>query len=433
VRVRLESGQRVHIPGKNVPHWVTIDAAIPNDGGWTLYLRDDDDVIHKADLSASEVDSATVLSHDGDGNSPRVLAGLWTQWMAAAGANANATLLASVPLRPYAHQSNAVYGAMLTQPKLRFLLADEPGTGKTIMAGLYLREMQKLGLVTRALVVAPAGLVTKWQADVARFFGGELRRITNDTIQQHGLSDPHDMWIVSLELAAVNPNVQDAIRTDRAGWDVVVFDEAHRLTPTAESFHRVGRLLAMTTPRVLLMTATPHRGSEYLFRHLLYLVDPDVFPHPGMDPKATFHQIKPGPVYFLRRMKEDLVDYDGVTKLFKGRTAHNEPVPLNSVEYPYYQEAIDLVDEYFPSTAAPLAKMVYGKRAASTLHALAETLKRRRDLMGSESTVEAAHRVDPDDVDEAAQDEARVTTEGQSPLGQRRRRSAGSWRGSSHS
>jgi superfamily II DNA or RNA helicase len=411
VTVKLESGQRVRIPGKNLPDWVTVDEAIPNDGGWKLYVKDDHGVIHKADLLASEVDSVTVLNNDGAAASPRVLAGLWTQWMAAAGANANATLLASVPLRPYAHQSNAVYGAMLTQPKLRFLLADEPGTGKTIMAGLYLREMQKLGLVTRGLVVAPAGLVTKWQADFSRFFGGELRRITNDTIQQHGLSDPHDMWIVSLELAAVNPNVQDAIRTDRASWDVVVFDEAHRLTPTAESFHRVGRLLAMNTPRVLLMTATPHRGSEYLFRHLLHLVDPHVFPHPGSDPKATFHQIKPGPVYFLRRMKEDLVDYDGVTKLFKGRMAHNEPVPLNSVEYPYYQEALDLVDEYFPTTAAPLAKMVYGKRAASTLYALAETLKRRRDLMGSESAVEAVHRVDPDDVDETAQDEARVTTE----------------------
>ena len=169
-------------------------------------------------------------------------------------------------------------GAMLPQPELRFLLADEPGTGKTIMAGLYLREMQKLGFVRRALVVAPAGLVTKWQADFARFFGGELRRITNETIQQHGLSAPHDMWVVSLELAAVNPAVQEAIRPDRAGWDIVVFDEAHRLTPTAETFHQAGRLLAGNTPRALLMTATPHRGSEWLFRHLMHLVDPEVYP-----------------------------------------------------------------------------------------------------------------------------------------------------------
>jgi superfamily II DNA or RNA helicase len=410
--VQLEPGQRVHIPGKELPDWVTIDDAGPIDGGWKLYVKNDVGVIFRVDLSEWEAERVTVLVNDGGADSARVLAGLWTQWMAAAGANANATLLASVPLRPYAHQSNAVYGAMLTQPRLRFLLADEPGTGKTIMAGLYLREMQKLGLVTRALVVCPSGLVTKWQEDFSRFFGGELRRITNDTIQQHGLSDPHDMWIVSLELAAVNPNVQEAIRTDRAGWDIVVFDEAHRLTPTAESFHRVGRLLALNTPRALLMTATPHRGSEYLFRHLLHLVDPDVFPDPGSDPRANFQHVKPGPVYFLRRMKEDLVDYDGTTKLFKGRTAHNEPIPLNSFEYPYYRDAIELVDEYFPTSAVPLAKVVYGKRAASTLYSLAKTLGRRRDFMGTESPVEAAHRVDPDDTDPAAQDEARVITEG---------------------
>jgi hypothetical protein len=160
------------------------------------------------------------------------------------------------------------------------------------------------------------------------------------------------------------------------------------------------------------MTATPHRGSEYLFRHLLHLVDPDVFPDPGSDARAKFQQINPGPFYFLRRMKEDLVDYDGTTRLFKGRTAHNVPIPLNSIEYPYYRDAIELVDEYFPVSAVPLAKMVYGKRAASTLYALAETLKRRRVLMGTESPVEAAHRVDPDDEDQGAQDEARVITEG---------------------
>jgi hypothetical protein len=104
--------------------------------------------------------------------------------MQAATSGAAATALASTPLKPYAHQQNAVYGAMLPQPRLRFLLADEPGTGKTIMAGLYLREMQRLGLVRRGLVVAPANLVTKWQADFERFLGGGLRRITAATIRE---------------------------------------------------------------------------------------------------------------------------------------------------------------------------------------------------------------------------------------------------------
>lgn len=405
-------GQKIHIPGRDLPDWVTVDFARLVATGWKLYVSNDSGALLTVDLTEAEAENVTVLSNDGAAESARVLAGLWTAWMAAAAANGDASILAATPLRPYAHQSNAVYGAMLPQPRLRFLLADEPGTGKTIMAGLYLREMQKLGFVRRGLVVCPAGLVTKWQADFERFFGGELRRITNETIQQHGLSDPHDMWVVSLELAAINPTVQEAILPERAGWDIVVFDEAHRLTPTAETFYQAGRLLATNAPRALLMTATPHRGSEWLFRHLLHLVDPEVYPDPGADPKAGLRPIKPGPAHFLRRMKEDLVDYDGRTHLFRGRTAHNEIIPLNSVEHSYYQEALGLVDSYFPSTATPLARMVYGKRAASSLYALAETLKRRRELMGSQSPVEAAHRRDPYDEDPTAQDEARVIAEG---------------------
>jgi SNF2-related domain len=407
----LQVGQRLHIPGQSLPDWVTVDFVHGEHGIYKLYVKDDAGGIHSVELTGDELAEVVVLEQDGAADSRRVLAGLWTSWMRAAAANARATVLASTPLRPYVHQSNAVYGAMLPQPRLRFLLADEPGTGKTIMAGLYLREMQKLGLVQRALVVAPAGLVSKWQVDFARFFGGELRRITNETIQQHGLAAPHDMWVVSLELAAVNPTVQEAIRADRAGWDVVVFDEAHRLTPTAETFYRVGSLLAKQTPNALLMTATPHRGSEWLFRHLLHLVDPDVYPNPGDDSRAELRSIKPGRIHFLRRMKEDLVDYDGKTRLFKGRHAENKLVPLNAVEDAFYREALDLVDQFFPSTSAPLAKMVYGKRAASTLYALAETLKRRRDLMGTVSPVEAAQEQDPFDEDPTAQDEARVTTE----------------------
>jgi superfamily II DNA or RNA helicase len=408
----FEVGQRLHIPDKGLPEWVTVDFAQAVGTGWRLYVKDADGAFHPVDLTEAEARVITVVSDDGGADSARALAGIWTQWMRAASASADATVLASTPLRPYAHQSNAVYGAMLPQPRLRFLLADEPGTGKTIMAGLYLREMQKLGFVRRALVVAPAGLVTKWQADFARFFGGELRRITNETIQQHGLSAPHDMWVVSLELAAVNPAVQEAIRPDRAGWDIVVFDEAHRLTPTAETFHQAGRLLAGNTPRALLMTATPHRGSEWLFRHLMHLVDPEVYPDPGEDPKTELRPVKPGPVHFLRRMKEDLVDYDGRTPLFRSRRAYNMVVPLNSVEQPFYDEALALVDSYFLQAAVPLARMVYGKRAASSLYALAETLRRRRDHMGTESPVEAAHREDPYDEDTAAQDEAKVVAEG---------------------
>ena len=410
--VTFEPGQRVRIPHRpDLSGHVKIEVATQLDDGWQLFVEHAPGVFAKVALTTAEAASCEVLSEDGAGDSKALLAGLWTAWMRAASAGARSAAMAGSPLTPYAHQMNAVYGAMLPQPRLRFLLADEPGTGKTIMAGLYLREMQRLGFVRSALIVAPAHLVTKWQADFERFFGGGLRAVTAQTVREHGLETGHDAWIVSLDLLSVNGAVQDAVHPDRMGWDLVVFDEAHRLTPTAVGYYQVGQMLALDTPRALLMTATPHRGKEWLFRALLHLVDPEVYP-PVESNKEPSRHVKPGRVHFLRRMKEDLVDFDGVTKLFKGRHAENHSVPLSSLEAAFYEEALDLVDRYFPAVAVPLAKMVYGKRAASSLWSLAETLKRRRDGMGSAMPSAAAIEADPDGDDPATADEARIIFEG---------------------
>lgn len=403
-------GQRVRVQAAGVPEFATIRFALPGDepGSWDLILVDDHDRRHEVNLAAGDTQTVRPLVSDGRADSARVLAAMWTQWMHAAATNAESSAMAATPLKPYAHQTTAVYGAMLPQPLLRFLLADEPGTGKTIMAGLYLREMQRLGLVKRAIIVCPANLATKWVDDFERLLGGGLRQLTSATVREDALNS-NDLWVTSLELAAVNPAVQDAIRPDKAGWDLVVFDEAHRLTPTAAGFHQVGRLLAKNTPRALLMTATPHRGKEWLFRHLLHLVDPDIYPDPGNDPNVELSALRPGPIHFLRRMKEDLVDYDGKTRLFKGRTAHNHSVALSQTEYGFYQAALDMVDRFFAPSAQPLARMVYGKRAASSLYALAETLRRRHDHMGAMSEAEAALIAERDDQgDQAEIDEAKV-------------------------
>ena len=412
---------RVRIPHRpDLPGYVRIELATPTGDGWQLFVEELTGHFQKIDLTSEQAAACETLAEDGEADPKAVLAGLWTAWMRAASAGARSAALASSPLTPYAHQMNAVYGAMLPQPNLRFLLADEPGTGKTIMAGLYLREMQRLGFIRRALVVVPAHLVTKWQRDFERFFGGGLRPITAQTVREHALETDHDLWIVSLDLAAVNPAVQAAIHPDRAGWDAVVIDEAHRLTPTAASYYQAGELLALNTPRALLMTATPHRGKEWLFRALLHLVDPDVYPSVTLN-EEPHHAAKPGRVHFLRRMKEDLVDFDGVTKLFKGRRATNEAVPLNSTEAGFYADALELVDRFFPANAVQLARMVYGKRAASSLFALAETLRRRRDGMGSAMPAAAALDADPDGDDPARADEAMVIFESSKSAKQERK------------
>ena len=225
----FDRGQRVRVQAPGVPEFATVRFAIPgdSDGSWDLILVDDEDRRHEINLAAGDTETVRKLVSDGHGDSARVLAAMWTQWMDAAATNAESSAMASMPLKPYAHQTTAVYGAMLPQPQLRFLLADEPGTGKTIMAGLYLREMQRLGLVKRAVIVCPANLASKWVDDFSRLLGGGLRQITSATVREDALNS-NDLWVVSLELAAVNPAVQDALRPDKAGWDLVVFDFSSR-------------------------------------------------------------------------------------------------------------------------------------------------------------------------------------------------------------
>ncbi|MCY4163682.1 MAG: helicase-related protein [bacterium] len=408
----FDRGQRIKLPGSTSID--IVQGAIPRHGfGWDLYIVDvsNPGSYRMESLTDAEAEQVEVIQADGAALPKKVIAGLWAEWMLDSARSARSTVLASVPLRPFPHQMEAVYGHMLRQPLLRFLLADEPGTGKTIMSGLWLRESQRLGRVKRCLVVCPAHLVSKWQADFERFFGGGLREVTSETIRQQALAGSEDdIWVVSLNLAAGNPAVREALLPENAGWDAIIFDEAHRMTPTAETFHRVGQELAKGVPNAVFLTATPHRGDEWYFRELLHLVDPDVFPSMPQPAAGGSSQrradgrgghavraLSPGPLHFLRRMKEELVDYDTKGRLFKEREAHNIKVQMSSVEQRFYDAAQDLVHNFFEPTGRQLAAMVYGKRAASSLHALAETLRRRAEKMG---TGAGAIADGEDDVDE---------------------------------
>ena len=407
---QLVRGIRVRLAGED--QTAIVDAALLSVDGSTLdlYLQDPaaSGALRKQTLTLSEAQVVQIVAEDGSASPAAVLAGLWGEWILNSARSAPSAALASAHLDSYPHQMAAVYERMLPQPLLRFLLADEPGTGKTIMSGLWLREAQRLGLARRVLVVCPAHLTHKWIADFDRFFGGGMREMTMDTVRQRGLSVPDEnLWVVSLDLAARNPAVLDDLHPDNAGWDAVIFDEAHRLTPTAETLHRVGRELSTSVPHALFLTATPHRGDEWYFRELLHLVDPDVFPTtPRPDARRRSRPtvsassgvgLHPGPLHFLRRMKEELVHVDNHTRLFKEREAHNIKVHLSSAEHGAYEHAQDLVKEFFPPAGRVLAAMVYGKRTASSLHALAETLRRRSTQMGTDDRVTA--EIDLDDID----------------------------------
>ena len=176
---QLAPGQRIRLPGES--GIVVVELVQQQPDRLNLYVQDDETVasFRRVSLTIDQASRVEAVSEDGAAAPEVVIAGLWTEWMLGAVRSARSTVLASTPLKPFPHQMAAVYGQMVTQPLLRFLLADEPGTGKTIMSGLWLREAQRKGLVKRALVVCPAHLVIKWRADFERFFGGGLREVTS--------------------------------------------------------------------------------------------------------------------------------------------------------------------------------------------------------------------------------------------------------------
>jgi SNF2 family DNA or RNA helicase len=160
------------------------------------------DGVRLIDTSWSELAAARAPAEDGRGASLQAITAPWALWMRWITPRIRSAVLATAPLQPYAHQDEAVSGHMLNQPRLRLLLGDEPGTGKTIMTGMYVADARRRGLVTgRALVVVPAHLVTKWLLDLERYFGIRAQQVTAEIGRSPlPLREDVDTWIVSLDL-----------------------------------------------------------------------------------------------------------------------------------------------------------------------------------------------------------------------------------------
>lgn len=369
-------GQQIRVDGALV---TVRDAEWTEDGTVELFVVNAAGHPERILLTKQQLAAGLVPVNDRGGDPERALTGLWGRWMQHAVPRIRSAVLATRPLRPYAHQDDAVHGHMLNQPRLRFLLGDEPGTGKTIMAGMYLTEGRRQGLIQgRTVVMVPAHLVTKWERDLRRLFGVEVRRITNEVAVDPADLDPRfDTWLVSLDLFTHNPDVRRKVTGQRASWSLAIFDEAHRLTPTSQ-FLAAAREAAARAHHLLLLTATPHRGKEHYFRGLMNLLDPTLYP---WDPRQTEYDsaLVPSKLSFLRRMKEDLVDHNG-NPLFPPRYSETIPVQLNPHESAAYDAVIDYVDAFYPDTAT-LARSIYGKRAASSLYAAAATIARRESAL----------------------------------------------------
>jgi superfamily II DNA or RNA helicase len=298
-------------------------------------------------------------------------------------------------VEPLPHQITAVYESMLPRQPLRFVLADDPGAGKTIMAGLYIRELIMRADTRRIVIVAPGSLVDQWREEMFEKFGLDFRVFTRDLEVATPSGNPFediDHLIVRLDQMARNEQLQDKLCA--AGWDLVVFDEAHKLAAHffGTKLEKTGRFklaekLGAQTRHLLLMTATPHNGKEEDFQLFLSLLDSDRFYGKFRD---GVHKVDCSDL--IRRMvKEKLVKFDG-TPLFPERRAYTVNYELSDLEYALYEAVTDYVKTEMGKAdqldgkrkgSVGFALTSLQRRLASSPEAIFQSLRRRRERLES--------------------------------------------------
>ncbi len=299
---------------------------------------------------------------------------------------------------PLPHQITAVYEAMLPRQPLRFLLADDPGAGKTIMAGLFIKELIARGDLQRCLVVCPGSLAEQWQDELYRRFQLPFEILTNDKLEAARTGNwflENNLVIARLDKLSRNEDVQEKLRAPDCGWDLVVCDEAHKLSATFfggevkyTKRYRLGQLLSTLTRHFLLMTATPHNGKEEDFQLFMALLDGDRFEGRFRD---GVHITDVSDL--MRRMvKEKLLKFDG-RPLFPERIAHTVPYKLSDPEARLYKEVTDYVREEFNRAEAlqndkragtvGFALTILQRRLASSPEAIYQSLRRRKERLES--------------------------------------------------
>ncbi|NKZ77521.1 DUF3883 domain-containing protein [Rhodococcus hoagii] len=303
--------------------------------------------------------------------------------------------VSSSAVDPLPHQIRAVYGELLPRTPLRFLLADDPGAGKTIMAGLYAKELILRGDLARMLIVAPGGLVEQWQDELATKFGITAELLSREMI--NGLVDGnpftrHPLLIARMDQLARNDDLLALL--DESEWDLVVVDEAHRMSAnwwagelSTTRRYELGQRLGAIARHLLLMTATPHSGSESNFQAFMALLDPDRFEG---EYRSGAHSTDTSGL--MRRMvKEELLTFDG-KPLFPERIAETVPYQLSDAEQHLYDEVTRYVREEMNraerlgsdnprARTVGFALTVLQRRLASSTHAILRSLQRRRERL----------------------------------------------------
>lgn len=301
---------------------------------------------------------------------------------------------------PLPHQISAVYAEMLPRQPLRFLLADDPGAGKTIMAGLLMKELIARSDLERCLVVAPGSLVEQWQDELGQKFNLEFDILSRDMIETSRSGNPfsdRDRLIVRLDVLARNEELQEKLMSAQE-WDLIICDEAHRMSATYfggevkyTRRYQVGQKLGQVCRHLLLMSATPHNGKEEDFQLFMALLDGDRFEgrfRDGVHYADTADMMR-------RLTKEELLRFDG-RPLFPERRARTVKYELSEGEATLYTAVTEYVRTEMNRVQrfaegdgkkrnnVGFALQILQRRLASSPAAIYQSLKRRRERLENE-------------------------------------------------
>lgn len=379
--------------------------------GNQMLLRDEE-------INLTVMDNSLPWSFDADGEQMRLaseayrisLAHLFDPYLA----------VHTSSVEPLPHQISAVYQEMLPKLPLRYVLADDPGAGKTIMTGLFIKELIARGDLKRCLIVSPGSLVEQWQDELFSKFHLTFQILTNDRMESAvtgNVFNEVDFCICRLDKLARNEQLQEKLKVSE--WDLIVCDEAHKMSATIwggevkyTKRFQLGKLLSNITKNFLLLTATPHNGKDEDFHLFLSLVDPDRFEgiHNTSEQTIDVSDV-------MRRLtKEELLKFDG-TPLFPERIAYTVNYSLSPQEAQLYQAVTDYVQEEFNradnlnnerKTTVGFALTILQRRLASSPEAIYQSLRRRRERlehrlaeekMGKRAAdyTDAAYDIDDDD------------------------------------
>jgi superfamily II DNA or RNA helicase len=297
-------------------------------------------------------------------------------------------------VEPLPHQITAVYGEMLTRQPLRFLLADDPGAGKTIMTGLFIKELLIRGDLHRCLIVCPGSLVEQWQDELNRRFHLPFEIITNDRLEAARSGNAFaEINLAICRLDKLSRDEDAQAKLEQTDWDLIVVDEAHKMS--ASFFggevkytrrYRLGQMLSKITRHFLLLTATPHNGKEADFQLFMALLDGDRFEgrfRDGVHSSDTSDLMR-------RLVKEQLLKFDG-KPLFPERIAYPVDYTLSPLELDLYKQVTDYVRQEFNRADAldnggskgtvGFALTTLQRRLASSPEAIYQSLRRRRERL----------------------------------------------------